>query len=120
METQLINFAETLNQIIAQYSSMYENIGIRFTDTLVSVGEILRGQDPVWDLDLGEPTEDLLDGLVVLDATASNVLKLCKNYYSDYVAIVGGYSALQGQDVGEIILEEPVVLWVAKREEIEF
>lgn len=61
----------------------------------------------IWDL--GEPTESCHSGLCVIRVTSENVekaLKLVFNYHGDNLYFLGADEMYDGEDMGEIILDE--------------
>lgn len=108
---------EFVNSVVSRFTQ-YEYIGIRFDDAKFSVGEVIYDVSRRWED--GEPTEDLLEGLSAIDASRRDLAKLCQDYWwcGDYVYILGAYTATWGEDIGEIVLKEPEVLWVAHKSEI--
>lgn len=84
----------------------YEYIGIRVQEVPFELGEMAH-KSHVW-ID-GDDTGEELDGVCVLRGDYAH---LAKNYYGDHVAIIAGNSAETGEDNGEIIISDPVVLEV--------
>lgn len=80
----------------------YDYIGVRVQDTPFELGPI-EHLSHVW-VD-NEDTGEELHGIC-----ATRIDRLGANYYyGDHVAIICGYSAEYGEDVGEIIIEDAVV-----------
>lgn len=84
----------------------YEYIGIRVQEVPFEIG-VLDHISHVWDN--GEDTGEELDGVSVLSA---NYAHLAEQYYGKYLAIVAGNCAVYGEDLGELVISDAVVLEV--------
>lgn len=83
----------------------YGVIGIRVQEVPFELGE-MNHVSKVW-VD-GDETDEELDGVC---AQAVNTLgKYDNQYFGDHVAIVAGYEYSYGEDPGEIIIRDPVVV----------
>lgn len=85
----------------------YEYIGIRVQDGVpFDLGEMSHISH-IWDD--GDDTGEELPGVCVIDGRKAEYSVL---YSGDHVAIIGGNHAEYGEDPGEIIISDPVVLAV--------
>lgn len=103
MTAELIKKIQELEK---KYSWDYEKVCIRVQDVPFELGE-MDHQSSIWIDD--EETDENLDGICTLS------VKYAKNaefYYGDHLAIVAGNEFSYGQDEGEIIIHDPVVLEV--------
>ncbi|GHU42113.1 hypothetical protein FACS1894111_05490 [Clostridia bacterium] len=94
----------------------YEYVGVRTQEEPFEIGEI-EHLSKVW-ID-GEETEELLDGISVTDFESEMVIMHGVDhttrsgyYYGEHIAIVCGNFATYGQDEGEIIINNAVVMEV--------
>lgn len=86
----------------------YEYIGIRIQENEFTEGEILDNSY-VW-VD-GECTDEELDGTCAINLDDAK-LALVNGYYGEHVAVIAGDSQEWGQDAGEIIIREAIVIEV--------
>ncbi len=84
----------------------YEYIGIRVQEHPFEIGG-LDHLSHVW-VD-GDDTGEELDGVC---AVLGRAIHLSHQYFGDHVAIIGGNRGTYGEDPGEIIISDPVVLEV--------
>lgn len=84
----------------------YEYIGIRVQEVPFEVGEMSH-LSHIWDD--GEDTGVELSGICALSGEYAH---RASSYYGDHIAIVAGNSAEYGEDIGEIIISDAVVLEV--------
>ena len=84
----------------------YEVVGIRVQEIPFSLGE-MDHRSHIWDD--GEDTGEELSGVSVI---RSDKAELSKTYYGDYVAVLAGNSYTYGEDDGEIVIEDAVVVEV--------
>ena len=84
----------------------YEYIGIRVQEVPFELGEMTH-RSHVWDD--GDDTGLELDGICALRGEYAD---LAASYYGDHIAIVAGNSIEYGEDKGEIIISDAVVLEV--------
>lgn len=89
---------------IEDYAWDYEVVGIRTQSRAFELGAISH-LSHVWDD--GNDTGVELDGICVVDVRS---LKQACSYFGDHVAIIGGNSYEYGEDAGEIIIHDPVVI----------
>lgn len=83
----------------------YGKFGVRVQDVPFEMGEIDHVSH-VW-ID-GEETEEELAGICAQDV---ETLDSCKNeYFGDHVAVVAGNDYEYGEDAGELIIRDPVVV----------
>lgn len=92
----------------------YPYIAVRSQDVPFTAGETIDHLSSIW-ID-GDETDDTLDGV---SATKIDRMYLYDGdhfqygyYYGDYVAILGSDNAEYGEDDGELIMIDPVVLAV--------
>lgn len=90
----------------------YEYVGVRVQEQEFELGEITH-KSHVWGYDDNDEVVDFgeeLDGIC-----CTRLESLEKNeYYGDHIAIICGYSATFGNDDGEIIIEDPVVIKIIR------
>lgn len=86
--------------------SEFEYIGIRVQEDEFTKGEILDNSY-VW-ID-GEMTDEELDGTCAVNLDDA---ELANNYFGEHVALIAGYSAERGTDLGEIIIRNAEVIEV--------
>lgn len=84
----------------------YEIVGVRVQEEPFELGE-MEHRSAVWED--GEATEETLDGVCVVK---HDKLAEAQGYYGNHVAIVVGNRYTYGEDPGEIIIEDPVVVEV--------
>lgn len=101
--------AEQIEQIMAQ--GEYEFYGLRIDEgVLAEVGEVAR-RSRVW-AD-GDLTDQMLDGtstLAVDKGGAQSVLDALAIYHGDQISLLGSYYRAWGEDDGEVIMRDAVVL----------
>lgn len=85
----------------------YEKIGIRVQEVPFELGE-MDHQSHVW-VD-GDETDELLPGVSAQDI--NTIDKYYNEYFGAYVAVVAGNEYEYGEDAGEIIIHDPVVVVV--------
>lgn len=100
--------AINLNEI--DEDGRYEYIGIRVQDDAygMQVGQTVEHNSHVW-ID-GDETDEELNGVCAIYAEA--IGRISTTYYGDTVIILGSQSAEYGEDDGEIIMQDAVVLAV--------
>ncbi len=86
----------------------YEYIGIRIQEDAFAEGDVLDNSF-VW-ID-GECTDEELNGTCAINLYDAK-LALENGYYGEHVAVVAGDSREWGQDEGEIIIKDAVVIEV--------
>ena len=95
---------ERVKALAEELSWDYEKVCIRVQDVPFDMGP-MDHRSHVW-ID-NEETEEELDGVCVLDSAYAD---LAKHYCGDHVAIIAGNEYSYGQDVGEISLQDAVVV----------
>lgn len=97
---------EQVNAIVNKYGWEYEKCAIRVQYVPFELGTITHVSH-VW-ID-GEETGDELPGLccTAVEYIASNDYG---EYLGDHLAVIGGNSYEYGEDSGEIIISDPVVI----------
>jgi hypothetical protein len=98
---------EKIMAIAEEYEMDYEYIGIRFQEQEFELGELDHASS-VW-VD-GEETDEEMDGVSVIDVRKLGVLSGSNFYDGDHIAVIGGNSATYGEDLGELVIEDPVVI----------
>ena len=97
-----------------------ERTGEAFIEKDIAFAEWAKSRPPdcssVWDD--GDETAEMLDGISVTDVD-SVALKMhtgedmmCGSYYGDHLAIICGNCAQMGDDAGELVISDPVVVEV--------
>jgi hypothetical protein len=106
---------EELREKAEAYKDDYEYVAIRTQEEPFELGKIDHVSS-VWDN--GDETDDKLDGIsaTLIDDPAVQ-MHVDKNYrygyyFGNHKAIVCGNHAASGEDVGEIIISDPVVMEV--------
>ncbi len=102
--------------VTGKYGAKYNYIGVRVQDRPEKVGTKLTHVSHVWED--GEETEEEMRGVSAINAdtdpTSLSRFTLDTVYRGGYVLILGGEIEEFGQDEGEIVMERPVVLEVAR------
>lgn len=91
----------------------FEKFGIRIQEQPFDLGSIDHNSK-VW-ID-GEETDEELDGVCSINLDAPEAVE-CLNgygYFGNHIALIASDSYEYGQDVGEIILKDAVVLYIIK------
>ena len=85
--------------------------GVRCCDDLLSVGDTVPNSR-VWDD--GEPTDEMLDGAscikVAHDGIGPELFDMVSSYVGEHVYLIAGHYASYGEDDGEIIIRDAVVV----------
>lgn len=102
MTTEMI---KRINEIAEGLSYDYDKIGVRVQDVPFALGE-MEHKSHVWDD--GDDTGEELDGVCVQDV--KTLSKYHNDYYGDYIAVVAGNDYSYGEDAGELIINDPVVV----------
>lgn len=84
----------------------YEVVGIRVQEVPFELGD-MEHRSYVW-VD-GDETDEELNGVCVIKAEFAELASI---YFGDHVAVIAGNSYSYGEDDGEIIIEDPVVVEV--------
>lgn len=95
---------EKIRELKNEYSWDYEQVCIRVQDIPFELGE-MDHQSSVW-VDDNE-TDEHLDGVCTLSVEYAQNADF---YFGDHLAIVAGNEYSYGQDPGEVIICDPVVL----------
>ena len=98
----------------------YEYYGIRVDDGVsYSVGDNVANSR-IWED--GEPTGEELDGAsavgLKLNSSAADIARavaISQNYFGDSVYLIGGYDMEYGEDAGEYVIKDAVVVKVLKK-----
>ena len=85
----------------------YEVIGVRVQEVPFELGSIDHVSH-VWDD--GEDTGEELSGLSCCRVDSLRDANSNGYYYGDYVAVIGGIRYEYGEDIGEIVIADPVVI----------
>lgn len=107
----------TFNQINSIIDSInpdaydYDFVGVRVVDREYDGYDSKPGDtlDRSWQWEDGEPTEEQLEGTSAIDVV-DNAPSTPGGYWGNRVLIIGSYHAQTGNDPGEIVMQEPVVL----------
>ena len=107
--------ASEIKKIAEKYKGEYEYIGVRTQEEAFKLGA-LDHCSSVWDD--GNETEGMLNGISVTNVH-SDALKMhtgedpmFRSYFGEHKAIICGNSAESGDDEGELIIADPVVVEV--------
>ena len=92
-------------EIVKEFELDYEKIAIRVQDVPFSIGPMDHCSH-VW-VD-GEETEDLLDGICAQDI--ATIDQYHNNYFGSHIALVAGNDYTYGEDYGEVIISDAVVI----------
>lgn len=95
-----------VKEIGMDFDREYEYIGIRVQEVPFELGK-MDHVSHIWDD--GNDTGEEIDGVCVINFDQA---ELAKNYFGDHIAIIGGNNREWGEDAGEIIISDPVVLEV--------
>lgn len=106
-----VDMANIITQIANDFDD-YEYVGVRIQEEPFSPGEIDH-RSSVW-VD-GDETDEVLDGICAIDV--NSVHRIANNpwfygYPGDHCAIIAGNSATGGEDDGEIIIHDPIVVHI--------
>lgn len=109
---------KTINEITAaiEATEAYESFGIRTQDVPFELGNISH-HSLVWDD--GEMTDEELDGISATKINTDDIEDSLKRHFDegydgDYIAILASKYAHAGEDIGEIVMSEPEVIYVIK------
>ena len=105
MKETIIN---EIKKIAEEYNMDYEKIGIRFQDEGFELGPIDHVSN-VW-IDGGEE----MDGISVFDVAALKYASTKGYEWFDHIAVIGGNDYVYGEDAGELVISDPVVLSIIK------
>lgn len=108
MKETIIN---EIMKIAEEYNMNYEKIGIRFQDEDFELGPIDHVSN-VW-VD-GEDTGEEMDGISVFDVAALDRASTEPYEWFDHIAVIGGNDYVYGEDAGELVISDPVVLSIIK------
>ena len=85
----------------------YETVGVRVQDVPFAPGPMSH-RSHIWDD--GNDTGEELPGVSAMCWDAINEAQRHGYYYGDHVAVVAGNSWGYGEDAGEIVIHDPVVI----------
>ena len=85
----------------------YEAVGVRVQDVPFSTGPMSH-RSHIWDN--GDDTGEELPGVSAMRWDSVNAAQRQGYYYGDYVAVIAGNSWDYGEDAGEIVIHDPVVI----------
>ena len=103
---------EDIREIAEKYSMDYEKVCIRTQEVPFELGEMTH-ESSVW-VD-GTETDETVDGLSATDCSSRCVKwHVDGTYYGNYTAIVCGNDYEYGEDEGEIVLHDAVVVEIIK------
>lgn len=100
-------FIARLNTLAEELYYDYEVVGIRVQEEPFRLGE-MDHVSHIWDD--GEDTGEELDGVCTVSSTVADRVFKMLDYYGEHVAIIAGNEYRWGQDYGEIIIRDPVVV----------
>ena len=115
--------AKEIREMAKDFLEEYEVVGVRTQDIPFKLGE-MNHESFVW-ID-GVRTDELLEGVCTTDVMSDEIimhtgdrafgrhLRSIGRYYGDYVALIGGNSFEYGEDCGELIIKDPVVVKIIK------
>lgn len=107
---------DLIEQVKDEYGWDYGYIGIRTQDEAFALGK-LSHRSHVWDD--GDDTGEELDGVCATDINSPSIRAHCDDaingcYFGDHCAIIAGNSAEWGEDEGEIVISDPVVIHIIR------
>lgn len=107
---------DLIEQVKAEHGWDYDYIGIRTQDEAFAPGELAH-RSHVW-AD-GDDTGEELDGVSATDINSHCIRMHCDDvingrYIGDHCAIIAGNSAQWGEDEGEIVISDPVVIHIIR------
>ena len=85
----------------------YEAVGVRVQDVPFAPGPMAH-RSHVWDN--GDDTGEELPGVSAMRWDSINAAQRQGYYYGDYVAVIAGNSWDYGEDAGEIVIHDPIVI----------
>lgn len=101
---------ERIAAIAEEYNWDYECIAVRKQAEPFELGEI-NHVSHIWDN--GEDTGEELSGLCAIKADALDTsARVNGDYFGDHIAVIAGNSYEYGEDAGEVIISDPVVIAV--------
>ena len=108
--------ANEIRKIAEEYEMDFDCIGIRTQEIPFELGEITHNSKAWVD---GEETKEELDGICVtkIDSEAVKMHtgeRKFGSYCGNHLAIIGGEIDTYGEDDGEVILKNAVVLYIVK------
>ena len=103
---------ETIKKINGLAESLYEEyelIGIRIQDVPFELGEMSHVSH-IWDD--GRDTGEELDGICAINIMDkyNNWTERINHYLGEHMAIICGNIGYSGEDLGEIVIEDPIVI----------
>ena len=113
---KLHEMKELIEKIKDEYWMDYGYIGVRTQTQPFALGE-MDHRSVVW-VD-GEETDEELNGVSTTNCESRSVQMHCEDatngyYGGDHCAIIGGNNVEWGEDDGELIIADPVVLYIIK------
>ena len=108
---QRIDYAQVIADLVSGHDTDYEYVGVRVHDDQYAIGQTMPDSRR-WDD--GEPTDDMLDGTSAIDLRDNRAAQLIQAYMGDYLSIIAGWYASDGEDDGEIVIRDAVVLATIK------
>ena len=93
-----------------EHLSLFNFVGIRIqkSDYELKIGQSLNHCSSVWDDD--NELDELLDGVSAIDITRTESLEKFGGYNGNVALILGSEIANGGNDVAEIIMNNPIIL----------
>jgi len=119
MSTSIKKIREIAHNVYWKYGGEYWNVGIRVQDSDYgqSVGETINHVSRVWDD--GNQTDELLDGVSVIDAFIltnhpEGRFDYITAYDGDVILILGYDDGHGGEDYCEVVAKDAVILEIIK------
>lgn len=97
-------YIDRAKEVAESLAMEYEIVGIRVQEVPFEEGEIAH-RSHIWND--GNDTGEELSGVCAINASKA---ELAVGYYGDHVAIVAGNRYEYGEDVGEVIIDDAVVV----------
>ena len=85
----------------------YEAVGVRVQDVPFAPGPMAH-RSHVWDN--GDDTGEELPGVSAMRWDSIDAAQRHGSYYGDYVAVIAGNAWDYGEDAGEIVIHDPIVI----------
>ena len=85
----------------------YEAVGVRVQDVPFAPGPMAH-RSHVWDN--GDDTGEELPGVSAMRWDSIDAAQRHGDYYGDYVAVIAGNAWDYGEDAGEIVIHDPIVI----------
>lgn len=100
-----VEMIQRAKEIAEELHYDYAKVGIRVQEVPFELGEMSHRSHVCVD---GEETEEELDGVCAQDVETLG--RYQNQYYGNHIAIVAGNEYSYGEDPGELIIRDPVVV----------